>query len=121
MKHHLKYILASVLVGTILVSSCNKKIDEAYANPNAATVQPIEQIFPSLIGSITGSSSAAGSAYGLAGDALLVGRYIQFWGTYSTTSSPLSQTAANASNYDEMGGTVAASDNLGSIWAAHYY
>ncbi len=121
MKHPIKYLLASVLLGTVIISSCSKKIDEAYANPNAATRQPIEQVFPSMIGSIVGSSSAAGSAYGLAGDALLIGRYIQFWGTYSTTSSPVSATAANASNYDQMGGTVGASDNLGSVWAAHYY
>ena len=121
MKHNLKYFLSSLVVGTVLISSCSKKIDEAYANPNASTVQPIEQIYPSLIGSITGSSSAAGSAYGMAGDALLIGRYIQYWGTYSTTSSAISQTAANASNYDQMGGTVGASDNLGSMWGAHYY
>ncbi len=100
MKPSLKYFFATVCMGMILVSSCKKKIDDAYANPNAATVQPIEQVFPSLIGSITGSSSAAGSAYGLAGDALLIGRYIQFWGTYSTTSSPVSQPAANSSNYE---------------------
>ncbi len=121
MKHTLKYITASLLLGTFALGSCKKQIDDAYANPNAATVQPIELIFPSLIGSITGSSSAAGSAYGLCGDGLLIGRYIQFWGTYSTTSSPVSQTAANSSNYDQMGGTVGASDNLGSMWAAHYY
>lgn len=121
MKHNLKYILASTLLGTIFVSSCSKKIDEAYANPNASVKQPIEQVFPSMIGSIVGSSSAAGSAYGLAGDALLIGRYIQFWGTYSTTASPVSQTASNASNYDGMGGSVGVSDNLGSMWAAHYY
>ncbi|HMU45888.1 MAG TPA: SusD/RagB family nutrient-binding outer membrane lipoprotein [Chitinophagaceae bacterium] len=121
MKHTLKYIAISVVTGSVFFSSCSKKIDEAYPNPNAQVRQPVEQIFPSLIGSIVGSSSAAGSAYGLAGDALLIGRYIQFWGTFSTTSSPVSQTAANASNYDQMGGTVGASDNLGSMWAAHYY
>jgi hypothetical protein len=121
MKHNLKYIIAFFLAGTFIISSCSKKIDEAYANPNAAVRQPVETVFPSLIGSIVGSSSAAGSAYGLAGDALLIGRYIQFWGTYSTTSSPASTTAANSTNYDQMGGTVGASDNLGSMWAAHYY
>jgi len=121
MKHNLKLILTSFLAGTIVFSSCSKKIDEAYANPNALTRQPIEVIYPSLIGSITGSSSAAGSAYGLAGDALLIGRYIQFWGTYSTSASPASTTAANSTNYDQMGGTIAASDNLGSMWGAHYY
>jgi hypothetical protein len=121
MKNIFRNTLAAGLAGIIAFSSCSKKLDEAYPNPNAATRQPIEQIFPSLIGSFTGSSSAAGSAYGLAGDGLLIGRYIQFWGTYSTTSSPVSQTSANASNYDQMGGTVGASDNLGSMWAAHYY
>lgn len=121
MKISFKYLIAAGIIGIAAFSSCSKKIDEAYANPNANTRQPVEQIFPSLIGSITGSSSAAGSAYGLAGDALLIGRYIQFWGTYSTTASPVSTTAANASNYDQMGGTVGASDNMGSLWAAHYY
>jgi hypothetical protein len=121
MKLNIKYVFIAGIVGLAVFNSCSKKIDQAYANPNASTVQPIEQIFPSLIGSLVGSSSAAGSAYGLAGDALLIGRYIQFWGTYSTTASAVSQTAANASNYDQMGGTVGASDNLGSVWAAHYY
>lgn len=121
MKHNLKFIITSLVGGGLFLSSCSKKIDDAYANPNAAVRQPVEQIFPSLIGSMVGSSSAAGSAYGQAGDALLIGRYIQFWGTLSTTSSPVSQTAANSSNYDQMGGTVGASDNLGSMWAAHYY
>jgi hypothetical protein len=121
MKNKIKYITGSLLCGALFFSSCSKKIDEAYANPNANVRQPVEVIFPSLIGSIVGSSSAAGSAYGLAGDALLIGRYIQFWGTYSTTSSPVSPTSSNASNYDRMGGTVGTSDNLGSMWAAHYY
>lgn len=121
MKQYKKLLLGSLVAGSIAISSCSKKIDEVYLNPNAAVVQPIEQIFPSLIGSITGSGSAAGSSYGLGGDALLIGRYIQFWGTFSTTSSPASPTVSNSSNYDQMGGTVGASDNLGSLWAAHYY
>ncbi|HEY2722438.1 MAG TPA: SusD/RagB family nutrient-binding outer membrane lipoprotein, partial [Chitinophagaceae bacterium] len=92
-----------------------------YANPNASTVEPVEKIFPSLAGQLVSFYSAAGTAYGLAGDNLLVGRYIQYWGTYSTSYSPLSTTAADQSNYDEMGGTVGSSDNLGSVWAMHYY
>jgi hypothetical protein len=117
MKLNIKYILAAGLVGTIAISSCSKKIDEAYANPNALVRQPIEQIFPSLIGSLTGSSSAAGSAYGMSGDALLIGRYIQFWGSYNNTGG----TDNVGTQYDRMGGTVGASDNMGSMWAAHYY
>jgi len=81
MKKYLKYILYSTAGMVVLISSCKKKLEEAYINPNAAVRQPIEVIFPSLIGSFTGSSSAAGSAYGLAGDGMLIGRYFQYWGT----------------------------------------
>lgn len=116
MKLSFNNMAAAVLIGALTFSSCAKKLEDAYQNPNANVRQPVEQIFPSLIGSITGSSSAAGSAYGLCGDGLLIGRYIQFWGTYNTG------TAANGtSQYDKMGGTTDASDNLGSLWAAHYY
>jgi hypothetical protein len=68
MKKYLKYILYTTAGVFILLSSCKQKLDEAYLNPNASVRQPIEVIFPSLIGSFTGSSSAAGSAYGLSGD-----------------------------------------------------
>lgn len=115
MKLNLKFILPGALL-VLTAASCAKKIDEAYANPNASVRQPIEQIFPSLIGSLTGSSSAAGSAYGLCGDGLLIGRYIQYWGTYVLTTGDNLGT-----QYDRMGGTIGASDNLGSVWAAHFY
>src|SRR2546421_1154336 len=105
----LKYSVVAALTG-ILLGSCSKKLDEAYQNPNAKVKVPIENIFPSLIGSILGSSSAAGSSFGLGGDALLIGRYVQYWGTYNA-----------ANQYDQMGGTTGASDNLGSVWGAHYY
>src|SRR5262245_13271595 len=108
MKNNLRYFVFAGLAAIVIGDSCRKKLDEAYANPNAATKQPIELIFPSMIGSFVGSSSAAGSAYGLAGDATLIGRYIQYWGTYSTTISPVSATAANSSNYDQMAGTLGA-------------
>jgi hypothetical protein len=116
MKFNSKYVIAAGLIGLITASSCSKKIDEAYANPNASVRQPIEQIFPSLIGSLTGSSSAAGSAYGTCNDGLLIGRYIQFWGSYLSSATDNIGTF-----YDKMAGTNGASDNLGSMWAAHYY
>ncbi|KAK6020985.1 TonB-dependent receptor plug domain protein, partial [Ostertagia ostertagi] len=107
----------TALSGCFVWSSCAKKLDEAYANPNANVRQPVENILPSMFGSLVGSSSAAGSAYGLAGDGLLVGRYIQYWGTYTVTA-----VGGNlGTQYDRMGGTVGSSDNLGSVWAAHYY
>jgi hypothetical protein len=119
MKHSLKYYLLSGVVATIGITSCQKKLDEAYANPNAAVKVPVETILPSMIGNIVGSSAAAGSAYGIANDGLLVGRYIQYWGT-NAASAP-SASSSISSNYDLMGGTVGSSDNLGSVWAAHYF
>jgi Starch-binding associating with outer membrane len=116
MKLNLKLVAIMSVSSIIAFSSCSKKIDDAYANPNAAVRQPVELIYPSLIGSLTGSSSAAGSAYGMCGDALLIGRYIQFWGSY------VSSTTDNIGTfYDKMAGTTGASDNLGSMWASHYY
>jgi hypothetical protein len=116
MKLNFKYLIVAGVLGAAAFSSCSKQIDEAYANPNAAVRQPVEQIFPSLIGSLTGSSSAAGSAYGQCGDALLIGRYIQMWGSYVASS-----TDNFGGYYDKMAGVVGASDNMGSMWAAHYY
>lgn len=117
MKKNLKHILSALVTGCVVLSACSKKLDEAYQNPNAGVRQPIENILPSMYGSFVGSSSAAGSAYGLAGDGLLIGRYIQYWGTYTVTA-----VGGNlGTQYDRMGGTVGASDNLGSVWAAHYY
>jgi hypothetical protein len=116
-----KYITLLGLSSLLALSGCQKKLDDAYANPNALVEEPIETILPSLIGNFLGSQSSAGSSYGLGGDMLLLGRYIQYWGTYSTSSSPVSLTSANQSNYDQMGGTVGGSDNLGSTWAAFYY
>ncbi|MFL9484973.1 SusD/RagB family nutrient-binding outer membrane lipoprotein [Chitinophagaceae bacterium LWZ2-11] len=114
-------IFSLSVIACITITSCSKKIDEAYLNPNTLVQPPIETLLPSCIGSFLGSSSANGSSYGLGGDALLIGRYIQYWGTYSTSYSPISYTASNSSNYDEMGGTIGTSDNLGSVWGAFYY
>ena len=97
------------LSGMIFMGSCKKKIDDAYLNPNAAVVEPVESILSGVIGSMTAFYSSAGTGYGVQGDGILLGRYIQYWG---------SQTAGE--NYGEMGGTMG-SDNTGSVWAAVYY
>ena len=94
----------------ILLVSCQKKINEAYTNPNAGVKKPIETLLPGIIGNMVGSSAAAGSAYGVANDGLYVGRYIQYWATNTT-----------GNQYDQMGGATGASDVLGSIWAMHYF
>ena len=120
MKNKLIKIFLSVsVVSVFAITSCQKKLDDAYANPNALVVEPVENIFPSLTGSILGSQAASGSGYGLGGDALLIGRYIQYWGTYVTAAA--STTVSNSQNYDMMAGTVGSSDNLGSLWGAFYF
>ena len=91
------------------LSSCKKKIDDAYLNPNAPVIVPIETILPGVIGGFTAFNSAAGTNYGLQIDDVLLGRYIQYWG--STTAGE---------NYGSMGGTIG-SDNTGGIWATAYY
>jgi hypothetical protein len=105
-----KSILALMVICAVAASSCKKKLDEAYPNPNATTVVPVETILPSLIGNLVGSSAAAGSGYGTGGDGLLVARYIQYYETNTTLNA-----------FDMMGGATGASDNMGSIWAMHYF
>jgi hypothetical protein len=97
--------------GTLLfLSSCTKKIDEAYINPNANVVQPIELLLPNIIQNLVVSNTAAGTLYGTQNDGQYVGRYVQFWATNTSNNQ-----------YDQMGGATGGSDILGSIWAMHYY
>ena len=110
MKYNLKNFLVIGLLLVIGLTACEKKLDEAYQNPNATVRVPVETILPSMIGNLIGSSAAAGSAYGLANDGLLIGRYIQYWGT-----NALSTVANSGTQYDRMGGTTGASDNMGSM------
>ncbi len=104
-----KFLLFAGLIGMMGSLSCKKQIDSAYANPNATTVVPIESILSGVIGGFTAFYSSAGTGYGVQADAILLGRYIQFWG---------SQT--NGENYGQMGGTIG-SDNTGGLWATVYY
>ncbi|HQW84836.1 MAG TPA: hypothetical protein PK987_10255, partial [Ferruginibacter sp.] len=61
------------------ITSCKKRIEDAYLNPNAPVVIPIETILPGVIGSFTAFNSAAGTNYGVQQDDILLGRYIQYW------------------------------------------
>lgn len=95
----------------LLVSSCSKKIDEAFANPNAQVKQPIETLLPGIIANMGISHSANGTLYGPMNDGRYVGQYIQFWNSYTTSNQ-----------YDRMADNFAnKSDVLGSVWAMHYY
>ena len=73
-------LCATAAAARLLLPSCSKKIDEAYLNPNAQTVQPVEVLFPNLITNMVTSYSAAGSGYGTQNDGIYIGEYVQFWG-----------------------------------------
>ncbi|HET7119183.1 MAG TPA: hypothetical protein VFI29_22000, partial [Hanamia sp.] len=105
----LKSMLLLGVMSIFTLSSCKKKIDEAYLNPNAPVIVPIEDILPGVIGGFTAFNSAAGTNFGVQPDDVLLGRYIQYWGS-----------TANGENYGSMGGTMG-SDNTGAIWGAAYY
>lgn len=111
------YLILSVITTTtvVVLTACTKKIDEAYANPNANVKQPIELLLPNVLSNMVISFTANGSNYGPQNDGQYVGRYVQFWAT---------NTAGN--QYDLMGqtttnSTAAAADIGGSHWASHYY
>ncbi len=101
------------LLGIFFASSCKKKIDDAYLNPNAPLVVPIESILPGVIGGFTAFFSSNGTGFGVQADGLLLGRYIQYWGSQ-----------ANGELYGQMGfpgSPPTASDNTGGLWGAVYY
>lgn len=107
----IKPVLFLGLICMVSALSCKKKIDDAYLNPNSPVIVPIESILPGVIGGFTAFFSSNGTGYGVQADGILLGRYIQYWG--STTSGEL---------YGQMGfpgGT--SSDNTGGLWAAVYY
>ncbi|MEN9597886.1 MAG: hypothetical protein RL596_197 [Bacteroidota bacterium] len=109
MKNINSKILLLMLV-TAGIFSCQKKLDEAFPNPNAGVRVPTESLLPGIIGNMVGSSAAAGSAYGTANDGMQVGRYIQYWAT---------NTSGN--QFDQMAGATGASDLMGSVWAMQYF
>ncbi len=114
MKNKIFKSVIVVGIGSIIlmISSCNKTIDAAYQNPNAAVVEPIESILSGVIGSFTYFYSSAGTGFGVVADGLDIGRYVQYYGLYSTSTLDF---------YGEMGGTPAASDATGGLWGAVYY
>ena len=112
MKHKLSSLLILLIVlGALVTSSCKKTIDEAYINPNANVIEPIETILPGVIGGFTAFFSSQGTNYGLQQDATFLGRYIQYWGV----------STAIGENYGTMGPVPSNSDQTGSVWGIAYY
>ncbi len=100
-----KFLKIFLLVaGLSSVVSCSKKIDEAYANPNADVKVPVEKLLPGILASMVGNTAY----HGTANDMRFIGRYIQNW--VFVTSADI---------YDQMGGVQ--SDNAASTWRTHYY
>lgn len=110
------FAICSLLALLILLfGSCTQKIEDAYPNPNADVVKPIEELLPNIIQNMAISNTAQGTLYGPQNDGQYVGRYVQYWFT---------NTANN--QYDLMGqtttnSTAAAADIGGSHWAMLYY
>jgi Starch-binding associating with outer membrane len=112
MKNNILYkLILPAAILALTFSSCTKKIDDAFANPNALTKQPVEELLPGVISNMAIQHSANGTLYGPQNDGLYFGRYVQFWATNTT-----------GNQYDQMGDNfINRSDVLGSIWAMHYY
>jgi hypothetical protein len=112
MKHtFFKSLMMPALAAILLATGCTKKIDDAFANPNALTKQPVEELLPGVISNMAIQHSANGTLYGPQNDGLYFGRYVQFWAT-----------SVAGNQYDQMGDNfINRSDILGSIWAMHYY
>ena len=108
-----KFLTGMAVIGLLVCitgSSCSKQIDNAYLNPNAGVVEPIEQLLPSVIANFVAGGNTGNTGNGVAGDVLQIGRYVQYW-------------AQNSDDYiyDQMGGTTGNSGGtLGYVWTMHY-
>lgn len=104
-------LLILILAGTI-TSSCKKKLEEVYQNPNAPVRVPIEQLLPQVISTL----AANYAGHGPMNDARFASMYTQYFGSYT-----VSATRNTSTTYERMGGTLDVSDNAASMWRIHYY
>ena len=98
--------LSLVAVGGVLATGCTKKIDDAYANPNAPVRVPVETMLPNMIATM----GTNGAGHGPMNDIRFIGKYIQNFVFCNT-----------GGRYDQMGGTTGVSDNAASLWRTHFY
>lgn len=111
MKMYIKLTLIVLLV-TGLLSSCTKKIEEAYLNPNAPIRVPVEELLPQITSAMTGNYAGHGPLH----DSRVISLYTQYFATHT-----LSAASNTSTHYERMGGVNGASDNAGSIWRTHYF
>jgi hypothetical protein len=119
-KSFITFSLAAIIAaaGVISLQSCSKKLDSAYINPNNPVESPLEAVLPNALNQMTSTAAppagGGGGSYGPAAEAVLMARYVQYWGEWTTANAAIS--------YDQMGGVYGtASDNTGLVWAMHYY
>jgi len=101
-----------ILLVTGLLSSCTKKIEEAYLNPNAPIRVPVEELLPQITSAMTGNYAGHGPLH----DSRVISLYTQYFATHT-----LSAATNTSTHYERMGGVNGASDNAGSIWRTHYF
>ncbi len=101
-----KSIINTFFISCCVVAmvSCDKKIDEAYANPNADIRVPIEQLLPQITSAFAGNYGNHGSL----ADARFMGSYTQNF-AYAT----------GGDTYDQM--YAGLTDNGASWYRVHYY
>lgn len=97
--------IANVALLTAFMSSCTKKIDEAYANPNADVRVPVEKLLPPLISCMAGNSAG----HGPMNDIRFAGKFVQ----YVLFCNSLGE-------WDQMGNRPG-TDNAASLWRIHFY
>ncbi|MEJ7671301.1 MAG: hypothetical protein WKF59_00900 [Chitinophagaceae bacterium] len=105
-----KSLLFITMISLVLATSCKKKIDEAYLQPNAPTDPSIESLLPGVIGGFTWFSSSSGTTFGVVTDGTFIGRYIQYFGIQ-----------ASGDSWGQMAMVGGAADNGGSVWGTFYF
>ena len=104
----MKKILITLTAAGLLgagISSCSKKIDEAYANPNADVRVPVDKLLPGIISCMAGNSAG----HGPLNDIRFVGKFVQYF-----------LFCNSAGEWDQMGNRPG-TDNAASMWRIHFY
>lgn len=104
----MKKIILSFTAVTLLIagiSSCTKKIDEAYANPNADVRVPVDKLLPGIVSCMAGNSAG----HGPLNDIRFVSKFVQY--TLFCNSG---------GEWDQMGNRPG-TDNAASMWRIHFY
>jgi Starch-binding associating with outer membrane len=87
------------------ITSCSKKIDEAYANPNADVRVAVEKLLPGIVSCMAGNSAG----HGPLNDIRFVGKFVQYF-----------LFCNSAGEWDQMGNRPG-TDNAASMWRVHFY